>query len=288
MLMKILSGSRSELAKGGMIGASWLASLFVCYAFFFATAFLAAQHRSVFDVQADPAADTTVHLAYQDTVLILPDYPVVMPVIMSVGEEISAISIGLIFPEEFLRIDSMDLADGVKGYNYNVKDSLFTLAWSNVTPLVLNDGDTLLRLFMRTYDLAGLSGSIRIALTAGSEFADGAANIIPDVRLQSPELYYKLPDPNDTTGNGYLKIFPNPFEDQSRIEFYLEAASSVRISLCNMLGETVAPLIDGHYDKGMHYVPLSAVNYAKGAYLLRFSSDDGLDKKVMTRKILVY
>jgi hypothetical protein len=253
-----------------------------------ASVYLSAQPRSVFSGSVAHRADTTVHLAYQDTILILPDYPVQLPVIMTIGEEISAISIGLFFPEEFLRIDSMKLADGVKGFNFNVKDSLFTMAWSNVSPLLLNDGDTLLRIFMRTYDLAGLSGSIRMELSAGSEFADGAASIIPDVRLQTPELYYKLPDPNDTTGNGYLKVFPNPFEDQARIEFYLDAASSVRISLCNMLGETVAPLIDGQYDKGLHYVPLSAVNYAKGAYLLKFASYDGLEKKVMTRKILVY
>lgn len=288
MLVTLLSGSRSVLIKGGKYGASWLANLIVCCAFFFASALLAAQPRSVFDAKADPASDTTVHLAYRDTIFILPDYPVEMPVIMTAGEEISAISLGLIFPEEYLRIDSMALADGVKGFNYNVKDSLFTMAWSSVSPIVMSDGDTLLRLFMRTYDLAGISGAIRMSLSASSEFADGSASIIPDVQLEVPELYYKLPDPDDTTGNGYLKIFPNPFDEHARIEFYLGNASTVRIYLCNILGETVAPLIDRQYDKGLHYVELSAANYSKGAYLLKFSADDGIEKKVMVRKIVVY
>jgi len=66
----------------------------------------------------------TVSLIYKDTLSIPSFTEFIVPVIMKSANEISAISLGFYYPEEYLEIKSMELADGTQGFSYSFPATL--------------------------------------------------------------------------------------------------------------------------------------------------------------------
>jgi hypothetical protein len=212
----------------------------------------------------------TVSLLFNDT-LSVPSYTEFsIPVIMKTGQEISAISLGLYYPQEFLEITGMELADSAQGFNYSDTNGLFTLAWSDVNPINIINGGAVMYLRMKSLDLAGLTGTIKLGINEYSEFADKSANVIEGVVLEIPEIQFLSPDPDDSLGGNYILVFPNPFDDFTTVNFYLKTESKVRMSLFNMAGLEMLQLPDAVYPKGTYQVKLHALYLSKGIYLLKF------------------
>jgi flagellar hook assembly protein FlgD len=46
--------------------------------------------------------------------------------------------------------------------------------------------------------------------------------------------------------------YPNPFNPQTQISYYLPRVCQVRLTIYNVLGREVNILFDGHQDAGMH------------------------------------
>jgi hypothetical protein len=227
--------------------------------------------------------DTTVSVIYQDT-LILPSFiEFDLPVRMVTGHDISAIALGFYFPEEYLEILDVELSQVTSGYNYNIKDSLFRLVWSNVNPISIGNDDTLVVLKMKTLDLSSLAGTIRMELYELSEFADQNADIIEDVILEIPEIEYLRPDTIDTISGYYMDIFPNPFRDFTTIYFGLEEEGKVKISLFKPDGMKM--MEDGWtiYPQGDHLYRIFGSDLAKGTYILKFEliNPEGTSEKVV-------
>jgi len=220
--------------------------------------------------------DTTVSLVYDDTLIVQSYSDFDVDVKIQSGKKISAISLGLFFSDQYLRVDSVILTGVAQGYFYSVNDSLVTLAWSNVVPIDIPDNGTLITLKMKSLDLTALASSLKFEVDVNSEFADESANVIDGVVLILPEIYWPAPDPEDTLSGKYVKVYPNPFKENTIVEFYLESDSHVKITLCNVAGESLSPFADASYAKGFHQVPVSVVNFSKGIYLLKFEADDGV------------
>jgi len=211
--------------------------------------------------------DPTVSLEYSDTLIMPSLTEFSIPVKMKSGHEISAISLGFYFPEEYLQITGMELANGTHGFSYNVTDSLFRMTWSDVNPIILADNDTIITLNMKSLDLAALTGTIRLEIYELSELADKSANVIEGVVLEIPEIkYLEPPDTNDFISG----VYPNPFDDYTSINFTLDAESEVEISLHNIIGMKIMQVEDATYPEGTHQVKLYAVDVAKGVYFLKF------------------
>jgi hypothetical protein len=210
----------------------------------------------------------TVSLLYKDT-LTLPSFTAFdLQVKMITGYEISAISLGFYYPQEYLQIDSVVLADNVQGFYYSDTNGLIIIAWSDVNPINISDEGTLLTLRMNTLDLKELIGTIKLGLYESSEFADQFANIIEGVELEVPEVQYLVP--TDTLFADSVTVGPNPFYDYLSIYFYLKADSRVRISLCDISGMEIYRAKETAYTKGTHQVKLYALNLSNGIYLLKF------------------
>jgi hypothetical protein len=203
---------------------------------------------------------------------------------MKTGHDISAISLGFVFPEEYLEITGMEMAGGVQGYSYNVTDSLFQMAWSAVNPINIADNGMVISLEMRSKDLSDLDGTIRLELGATSEFADDSANIIENVVLQIPEISLPVPD----TMSNFVKVYPNPFRDDAVVEFYLELECQVKIDICNAAGAYIMNVAEGSFPMGLHQVSLAAINFKKGVYILKFESNDGTRAESKLIKIIPY
>ncbi len=62
--------------------------------------------------------------------------------------------------------------------------------------------------------------------------------------------------------------YPNPFNPLTNISFYLPSISNVKLNVINILGETVANLIDDELTQGMHSVIFDGSSLASGVYLV--------------------
>lgn len=214
--------------------------------------------------------DTTVSIEYTDTLKVRSYMAFDFPVILKKGHEISAISLGFYFDSTFLDITGVVLGDSVPGLYYKAEDSLLLMAWSSVTSLKLQDGDTLITIKMNSLDLSTLVEILKLRVRETSELADDSAMTIPDVILQMPEIDYMAPHPPDSIGENSIMIYPNPFRDYALVDFTLQMESQVKISIQNPAGLYIYTLTDDIYTEGNHQVKIYSSTLGKGIYLVKF------------------
>jgi hypothetical protein len=234
---------------------------------------------------AEPA-DTAVTLVYNDT-LILPSFKEFdLNVKMKPACEIAAVSIGIFFPEEYLEIIDVVLKDVPHGYTWKVNDSLMLLAWSNIAPIFINEKDTILVLKMRTLDISGLVGTIRLSIIENTEFADPTANVIKNVVLEIPEIKYLRPDTIDTVTGYYARVYPNPFRTNTILYFGLKEESKVKISIVNADGMLIMDKGEKSYPEGEYQMKLDSLDLAAGVFFLKFEIRNSEGKKEELFKIM--
>ena len=73
--------------------------------------------------------------------------------------------------------------------------------------------------------------------------------------------------------------FPNPFNPETTIRFYMPEKSTVRIDLVDILGRVTEKLAEGEYTAGFHNVTVNAENLAAGLYFYRIKTDEFMDMK---------
>jgi subtilisin family serine protease len=66
--------------------------------------------------------------------------------------------------------------------------------------------------------------------------------------------------------------YPNPFNSATTIAFHLAAASRVRLQVCDVLGRTVAVLVDNTLNAGSHRIAFDASGLASGIYVARLEA----------------
>ena len=75
--------------------------------------------------------------------------------------------------------------------------------------------------------------------------------------------------------------YPNPFNPSTEIPFALPEAARVTLTLYDVLGRTVATLVDGPVAAGRHTVRWHASSYPSGLYLARLQ----VNHEVRTRYV---
>ncbi len=77
-----------------------------------------------------------------------------------------------------------------------------------------------------------------------------------------------LPEKPTLIGN-----YPNPFNPQTRISFYLPQQSKVRLVIYDILGKKVKELANKTYSKGKHNILFTlSSNLSSGVYICHFQS----------------
>ncbi len=66
--------------------------------------------------------------------------------------------------------------------------------------------------------------------------------------------------------------YPNPFNPVTEIRYNLPAASSVKLTVYNMLGQEIAKLVDGQKSAGYHSAKWDASNVPSGTYFYRITA----------------
>ncbi len=162
----------------------------------------------------------------------------------------------------------------------------------DVTPA--NDNNTVVASFVA--DLRGLKGGAAVV------FASGFLNPAANNDGAAFGLFAALPDGNvialPAYSGGYAKPgelaselvpstfaldqnYPNPFNPTTTISFTLPEPGTVSLRVYNMLGQTVATLVDGPKPAGTHEIDFDAGSLASGVYFYRLESSAGTETRKM-------
>jgi len=87
-----------------------------------------------------------------------------------------------------------------------------------------------------------------------------------------------------TFGTEGLKIYPNPTDGSPvELKFYLNSRSEVKIIILNYLGQTVYQTNAGRLGSGEVVQTLDLQSLAKGTYLIRIQTNDGIITRSLVR-----
>jgi hypothetical protein len=75
--------------------------------------------------------------------------------------------------------------------------------------------------------------------------------------------------------------YPNPFNPATNIEFSIPVSSHVSLTVCNVLGEQVATLLDEFKESGTYQVRFDARNLPSGTYLYTLRTNGFVEMKKM-------
>jgi hypothetical protein len=79
--------------------------------------------------------------------------------------------------------------------------------------------------------------------------------------------------------------YPNPFNPATNISFYLPHEANVKLRVINILGETVATLINNRLSYGYYSVRFDGSNHASGMYIIMLEANQiRLSKKMLLLK----
>ncbi|NQV41950.1 MAG: family 16 glycosylhydrolase [Candidatus Marinimicrobia bacterium] len=81
------------------------------------------------------------------------------------------------------------------------------------------------------------------------------------------------------------KIFPNPFNDTTRLEFSIPETADVKIAIYDLRGAEVKVLTSKAYEAGDHQLLMRSSDLASGVYFVRFSTQNiQQSKKILLLK----
>jgi outer membrane protein assembly factor BamB len=119
-----------------------------------------------------------------------------------------------------------------------------------------------------------IAGQQMISGVGGKIFLISGGSINPDA----------INPPNETLPEkiSLLSNYPNPFNMQTRINYYLGNDGHVILSIYDLLGRKVASLFEGELDAGEHSITWDASGHTSGIYFIRLDTNDKSQTHKMT------
>ncbi len=145
--------------------------------------------------------------------------------------------------------------------------------------------------FAFSYTAPQNTGSVILAATANSVNRNGSNS--GDAWNHAPDFTITVTGATDVAGPfpfeppstfELMQNFPNPFNPQTTIPYYLAQASRVYLYVTDAAGRKVAVLVNGLQPAGRHQVQLDARNLPSGLYFYHLIANG---RKAETRKMLL-
>ncbi|MDZ4722737.1 MAG: T9SS type A sorting domain-containing protein [candidate division Zixibacteria bacterium] len=259
-------------------------------------------------VSADPDAYTGVVTI--DNVIAEPGDKVSVEIrLKSNNASISAMSIPIKFPSVHLNLDSVSYTNSLAGVDFSkdiMRDNslkiakLFLYPSLNVTrvPTITAETGLIATLHFSVGPIAPPSvipvDSLNLSLQIGNitvptrvEFSDNAGLITYLPGFERGSVTIQIATGIDD-GNGLIPLefalaqnYPNPFNPTTQIAYSLPKAGQVKLEVFNILGQSVATLVDKRQEAGAHTVNFDALEQPSGVYFYRLATESDVKTKKM-------
>ena len=119
-------------------------------------------------------------------------------------------------------------------------------------------------------------------------FNDGDSDIISDLNNGyaihfSADSHLDLFDINQDKEFSILSTYPNPFNPQLNIEYYLENSGNVNISIYDINGRIISRVLDIYQTAGSHKINWEPTGLATGSYIVKLS----LGSEVYSKQVIL-
>jgi hypothetical protein len=210
------------------------------------------------------------YLQTSGLVRVAPDSQFDLPVKLENSMEFSAMTLVLDYNTDKLEV--FEVQSGLPGMRYAIEDGTIRVAWANLNPVFVEEGQELVRLVARTLNHVNHTEQL-LVLNGQTSFGDRYAFPIDEYELSVSSIDntgsivgVTTPDVSSVS----LTAYPNPFRDELILKYDLTETSSVRISIINMMGAEVARVFDGQQEAGSFNHTFTPTNMDYGIYFVRF------------------
>ena len=83
--------------------------------------------------------------------------------------------------------------------------------------------------------------------------------------------------------SSHLLCYPNPFREQTTIEFYIQEACNVSLDFYDLSGTRIMSVFEGHYSMGIHKRLVKDTGLSPGSYLCTLRTD----AVILVRRIVI-
>ena len=230
-------------------------------------------------------SSSAVSLAYKPSIEVHPGQEFLLPVTVDQASDVSALSLVLKFPEEKIRIQDVRMQDGREVVFRQFANEV-RMAWSEVTPLELNRGDTLLTINCKVADELVKDELIYPEITSETELADRSAKVISGSTLNINPIQLKtgkLPDNAPNSENDGLQIIPNPHTGQFIIQTNATFSGIGEVRIFDNTGKKIYSNTAIRFNQGKSGT-LKMNDLEAGVYLIELKSEDSEFKATMIIK----
>jgi len=199
----------------------------------------------------------------------------------------AAITLGLTFPGDLVNIT--DLYSKAEGLLYNIDKNTIRIAWDDYRTLDFINKEPLITLVAKR--LFENDTSFVLGVDIESEFADADANVMNNIILSAPEIIYEkvteieeieLPLEYSLSNN-----CPNPFSKNTEISYTLPEEGNVRLEVFNLLGESIAVVVDNKQSAGRYRVLFERSDLAIGVYMYRLKVNGATGNFTKTKMMTI-
>ncbi|NVO21557.1 MAG: leucine-rich repeat protein [Bacteroidetes bacterium] len=232
-------------------------------------------------------SSSSPQLVYEGYQYAAPDQELELPVIADQDMEISAVTLEFSYPEALITVKDLSFKAGSP--LYTIHNGIIRMIWSEVNPVKIFKGDTLLTLRAHTTNQFSPGRLISFDLGEESELADQNAEILEGVTLNMPvpESVTSVEDLAQECNICNVELSPNPASNTLTVVFDVSAMSAAVISLFNQQGQELmkVDMISDKAGKMKHQFDISG--YPNGVYLLKLNSKNGDNDYSKTFKFII-
>ncbi len=193
---------------------------------------------------------------------------------------LGAMTLMMKYNENLFEIENVNSM--LNGFKYEVKNGEVSIAWSDMMGNSLKNEGSLVSFTLKAKETLASETEV-FSVLSSTEFADVTANIINNVNL-------KLAKVITANQNGFsVNNYPNPFSNETKIFYTIPENSSVKITLTNIVGQSIATITEEVKTAGSYNVEINAneFNLKNGIYFYKIEVKGITTSYVRTNKLVL-
>ncbi len=221
-------------------------------------------------------------LVYEGRIGAGTDDVLTVPVRIDQEANVSAISLNMTYRNDLIEVLGVNYGEDY--YKIDQEAGTLRIGWFGEEAKEFNAEDVIAQIEVRV--LGDISADTKLfKLDANTELADPTAAPIDGVTFKSMSLTTDLSElmGSELQANNY----PNPFKDNTMIEFVLPEAGKVQLKVYNEMGQLVGTFVDATLDAGVQTYELNNSNLKAGVYFYQITLDGAMDYAVTKSMIVV-
>jgi len=201
-------------------------------------------------------SESFTNLQKEEVVQVNNSQEIEIPIRVNDMLSLGAVSLNLSYNQSLVEVT--EVTSKLEGINYNIVNGKVMVAWSNVSPVTLQNNDILLTLKVKAKDAISSSDNI-FSYGDNTEFADGNGRIVHFSALKVNAL-------ETNTNNNGISVYPNPYRDNAVVDYTLVESGSVKLSIYNSVGQRLNVLVDEYKSAGNYKLNLNTLDLPNGIY----------------------